>query len=304
MMPPRRKPHIKRFQLNDKMSSIVSASPDPIVRDLLKVLEAFEYAEAIGSRFVWKYLPDDAFNEICNKPDMNVRMLNRTPFSHLVRIIEAFEMVSIWRSRDLVGSCVVSLNEKRLISAATLARSLIELTVTYGDAANFLQAAFRAFLWSELGNALIQPMVTDENGKEINLEIFIERLMSGTRMSQQLDKAPHMSQRNIMTVLQKLDKKLLKEHGYQIKPHYDFLCELAHPNTIGFQRYISSVAIQDNKWENRVMEEESESLMSFRISHECLWALSFGTGSMSGVFGVFQELKQNVLKNIGRPLPQ
>ena len=247
-MPPRRKPPIKRFQLNDKMSSIVSASPDPIVRDLLKVLEAFEYAEAIGSRFVWKYLPDDAFNEICNKPDMNVRMLNRTPFSHLVRIIEAFEMVSIWRSRDLVGSCVVSLNEKRLISAATLARSLIELTVTYGDAANFLQAAFRAFPWSELGNALIQPMVTDENGKEINLEIFIEKLMSGTRMSQQLDKAPHMSQRNIMTVLQKLDKKLLKEHGYQIKPHYDFLCELAHPNTIGFQRYISSVAIQDNKW--------------------------------------------------------
>jgi hypothetical protein len=218
-------------------------------------------------------------------------------------VIEAFQMVSIWRSRDLVGSCVASLNEERLISAATLARSLIELAVTYGDAANFLRAAFNSFFWSEIGNALMAPVVRDEGGKEINLELFIERLMSGTRIEQLLETTQNMVQRNIMTIIQKSDKKLFEQHGYKVMTHYEVLCELAHPNTIGFQRFLSSVASLANGWEVRLMEEGSDSERSIDISHECLWALSFGAGSMDGVFGVFQELKRNMHKNIGRPLP-
>jgi hypothetical protein len=303
MMPATHKTPVKRFRLNDKMSSIVVASPDPIVRDVCKVLEAFEYSEVIGSRYVWKSLPDDAFAAICEQPGMSVRMMNRTLFSHLLRAIEAFEMVSIWRSRDLVGSCVASLNDERLISAATLARSLIELAVTYGDAGNFLRAAFKSFPWSEIEDALIAPVVRDENGKEINVELFIERLMFGTRMNERLVETPNLSQRNIMTIIQKLDKKLMQQHGYQVMPHYELLCELAHPNTIGFQRYLSSVTTLANSWKNRLMEEESFSERFVHISHECLWALSFGTGSMDGIFGVFQELKQNTIKYIGRPLP-
>jgi hypothetical protein len=174
---------------------------------------------------------------ICNKPGMSVRMLNRTLLSHFIRVIEAFQMVSLWRSRDLVASCVVSLNEERLISAATLARSLIELAVTCGDAGSSLSAAFKALPWSAIGDAPFAAVVVPgENGKEISLEMFIERLMAGTRLNERLVKTPNMSQRNIMTIIQKLDKKLLKQYEYQVMPHYELLCELALPNTIGFQR--------------------------------------------------------------------
>ena len=86
-------------------------------------------------------------------------------------------------------------------------------------------------------------------------------------------------------------------------PHYEVLCELAHPNTIGFQRYLSVVNGIQHTWETRLMEENSTSERSIYIVHECLWALSFGAGSIGGVFNVFQELKKNVNKNIGRPLP-
>lgn len=303
MIESRRKTPVKRFRLNDKISSIASAHPDPIVREVLKVLEAFESSEVIGSKYVWKYLPDDAFTVICNKPGMGVRMMNRTLLSHLIRIIEAFQMVSLWRSRDLVGSCVASLNEERLVSAATLARSLIELAVTYGDAADFLTWAFKSFPWSEIGNALVAPLVTDEHGKEISLEIFIERLMRGTRLDDILAKTPNMKLTNIMTIIEKIDKKLSKQYGYQVTPHYELLCELAHPNTVGFQRYLSSITILHNGWESRLMEEESFSERSVHISFECLWALSFSAGSMVKTFGVFDELKHEVLKNIWRALP-
>ncbi len=252
MIGSRRKTPVKRFRLNNKISSIASASPDPIVREAIKILEAFECSQVIGSRYVWKYLPDDAFTAICNKPGMSVRVMNRTLLSHLIRVIEAFQMVSLWRSRDLVGSCVASLNEERLISATTLARSLIELAVRYGDAGDFLSAVFKSFPWSEIGDSLFAPLVTDQTGKEINLEMFIERLMAGTRMKERLVKTPNMSQRNILTIIEKLDKKLLKQYGYQVMPHYEFLCELAHPNTIGFQRYLSSVTTLDNSWESRL----------------------------------------------------
>ena len=292
----------EQFQLKEKMLAIAGASPDPITRQVRTVLEAFAYSEAIGRRYFWKYLPDEAFTAICNKQGINFRTTNRTLFSHLLRVIEAFEVASIWRARDLVGSCVVSLNGERLISAAALARSLIELAVTYGDAANYLHAAFNVLPWSNMANAFIAPKVKDEHGKETNLEAFVERLMSGTRI-EQLRGSDLMIQRNILTIIEKNDKKLLKQHGYEIKKHYEFLCELAHPNTIGFQRFLSSVTSLPNGRENRLMEETSESERSIDIAHECLWALAFGAGTMDGVFGVFQELKRNVHKNIGRAFP-
>jgi hypothetical protein len=61
MIESRRKIPVKRFWLNDKITAIASASPDPLVREVLKILEAFECSDLIGSRYVWKYLPDDAF---------------------------------------------------------------------------------------------------------------------------------------------------------------------------------------------------------------------------------------------------
>ncbi|HEX3885380.1 MAG TPA: hypothetical protein VHW66_22190 [Stellaceae bacterium] len=281
---------------------IADASPDPIARDVCKVLQAFGYSEVIGKKYFWKYLSDEAFSAICKKPGMSVRTMNRTLFSHFLRVIEAFELVSIWRARDLVGSCVASLNEERLVSAATLARSLIELAVTYSDAANYLRAAFDVIPWSNMADGLISPVVKDEHGNETNLEAFIERLMSGTRM-ESLRISDEMIQRNILTIMDKMDKKLRKQHGYEVKKHYELLCELAHPNTLGFQRFLSKATPLSNGWENRLMEENSESERSIHIAHECLWALSFGAGSMDGVFGVFQDLKRNAHKNIGRPLP-
>ena len=74
----------KRFQLNDMMSKIAEASPDPVARTVCKVLQAFgSSSEVIGRKYFWKYLPDEAYSAICKKPGMSVRTMNRIFFSHL-----------------------------------------------------------------------------------------------------------------------------------------------------------------------------------------------------------------------------
>lgn len=52
MIESRRKIPVKRFRLNDKITAIASARPDPLVRGIVKILEEFECSEVIGSRYV------------------------------------------------------------------------------------------------------------------------------------------------------------------------------------------------------------------------------------------------------------
>src|SRR5262249_9647795 len=176
MVPPSRKLPSQKSRLSDGMRSIASSSRDDMVRLTPKMLEEFEYSEVVGERYVWKYLPDENFRTTYDRPGVTAFDINRAVLSHLARVIEAFEIVSIWRGRDLVDSAVACLNAERLVSAATLSRSLIELTVTYGHAANLLRASFENLSWDKIRTHLFRLEERDEKGRRIGIESFIERL--------------------------------------------------------------------------------------------------------------------------------
>ncbi len=100
-----------------------------------------------------------------------------------------------------------------------------------------------------------------------------------------------MQQKNIQTIIEKTDKKLAQQRcSYLIKPHWELLCELAHPNVVGYNRFLTSVNALEGGWTERVMEEKANSEGTIYIATECLWALSFGAGSLDGLFGEFQKL--------------
>jgi hypothetical protein len=177
----------------------------------------------------------------------------------------------------------------RIVNSAVL----IELAAIYSDAADFLHTSLKSFEWSKIEDVLLVPEVISKNGKKTNLEVFVERLMSGTRMKDVLQRTPDMEQKNIITIIQTLDKEFSRQNfGHQVMPHYEFLCQLAHPNTIGFRRFLTSAIKSPDGWQTRSMEEKSTSERSIVISHECLWALSFGASSISIGFGLFEDLKR------------
>lgn len=304
----RRPPKItKRFRLNARMCHIASESDDPVVRTVRRTLDEFEYSHVVGIRYAWKYLPDEAFQQLCLQFTANTTdpfATNHLVLSHLVRVIEAYEIVSIWRAREIVGSCVENLNNDQMISAATLARSLIELTVSYGEAANLLRHKFEHFEWNRLHTHVLGLDQTDEVGRRVGLEGFIERLMFGTRFPQMLAVMPGMEQKNILTTLDKLDKKFIKQdHGYTVRPHYDFLSEVVHPNTLGYARFSSTARTLGDGWVEQLMEERASSQFATKIADECLWSLSFATGSLNGLFGEFQALIKSLKEHLGSILP-
>jgi hypothetical protein len=75
--------------------------------------------------------------------------------------------------------------------------------------------------------------------KEVGLESYVERLMGGTKPKDIPAINPDMEQRNILTIIDKADKAFVKQgQGYLVKPHYEVLYEVAHPNVVGYQRFL------------------------------------------------------------------
>lgn len=301
MAAPRRMPPSKRFRLNAKIRSIAAESDDSLTREVQNAVKEFENSDVVGFEYRWKYLPDDKLVQLCGD---NFIKRNHASLSRLARIIEAFEIASVWRSRDLAASCVDALNNDHLISAGALARSLIEVTVYYGYAANILRASFEQCKWETICTHEWYLDQTDEKGKKIGLEIFIERLMNGTRLRERIAENPDLEQKNILSYIDQIDKALIRKgSGYSVKYHYEFLCELAHPNAIGYQRFLDSEHELGSGWIERHLRERANSTVAIRIASECLWALAFSTGSMSGLFHEFQHLKKTLAIHLGRIMP-
>ena len=213
-------------------------------------------------------------------------------------MIEAFQIVSIWRAADLVSGCVRSLNHNELISACTIARSLVELAVRYGEAANDLNATLKTFAWDKMRTHVLILDQKDAEGKRVGLESYIEKLMSGTRLEQVIEVDPHLEIKNIISSIERLDKKLTKNNaGYAVMPIYQILCEVTHPNVVGFERFLVGQELRQDDWLERRMQENAVSANSNQLIDRCLWALSFGAGSINGCFGVFQVLSVTLAKS-------
>jgi len=233
------------------MQAIACRSQDPIVRDVQNTLEEYAYSEVVGQKYNWKYLPDEPFQELCRalSKGKTVYEISRVLLSHLLRVIEAFEIVSIWRATELISSSVDCLISDRIVAAAVIIRSLIELTAQYGWAANVVRVNFEKVPWQHLGEQVLVLDCEDQTGKSVGLESFIERLMGGTRTKSIVEINPNMEPKNILTIIEKADKILTRQGmGYQIMPHYEMLCDMAHPNTLGFRRYLVSVENLEHGW--------------------------------------------------------
>jgi hypothetical protein len=306
-MPKLQRPASKRkFRLDSRMQAMALHSEDPIVRDVQNTLNEFAYSEVVRQKYNWKYLPDERFQELCNRltKGTTVYETNRAFLSHLLRVIEAFEIVSIWRATELISTSVDCLNSDRLVAAAVTIRSLIELTAQYGFAANVVRVNFEKLPWQHLREQAFVLDCKDENGKSVGLESFIERLMGGTRIKSLVEINPNMEQKNILTIIEKTDKILSRQGiGYQIMPHYEMLCDMAHPNTVGFQRYLVSVDELEGGWTARLMKDHALGSVAEKIVEECLWGLSFSAGTMNGCFGVFQTVFKNAGTQLGKLLP-
>jgi|SRR5262245_12470393 len=204
--------------------------------DAEKVIEDFSHFPILGQEYKWAYLEDSEFNKQIRLLK-TAKEINFLFLSHITRVIEAFEIISIWRMADLATGAIRSLNNHELISACTLSRAMIELVARYGDVANFLFRYFESAAWDKYETHVIgfqiQKDPSDSNKVE-PLEAYVERLIHATRLKEAIKKSEWMQATNIQTIIERLDKRLTRQNaGYSVMSHYEKLCEVAHPNVLG-----------------------------------------------------------------------
>ena len=108
--------------------------------------------------------------------------------------------------------------------------------------------------------------------------IYLSKLVSGTRYEPTLSRVSEkhkeiLTQRNVLTRIDRLSKIPLAS---KLRPNYDFLCELAHPNSIGYQRFWSLVE-DDEPGDLVKISRRVPVQRIIETTEMCLWALSWGS---------------------------
>ncbi|MEM3713308.1 MAG: hypothetical protein QXR97_07220 [Thermoproteota archaeon] len=187
-------------------------------------------------QYGWRVATEEVFGEQLKKLH-SPEEVNRLYWHYMVRNIEAYDVILVWRSMELLKPALYLLNEREIIAPAVLSRSLLELAVT---------AILKNNMIYDLIGKVIEQLKTDEHQKIIiseELEDFIARMLFGTRLDEPPEK---LKQRNVLTDIKHLLDNLKKNQPNnpavtELMPVYNRLCEFAHPNLLGNIQFWSKI---------------------------------------------------------------
>ncbi len=248
--------------LSDALLSYCEASSEPMVRSAPQWFTGFLKAErSLAATHDWRFTNVEAFKRqvaaLRSPADVN-----RALWADHVRTIEAYSTMTMWRGAELLRPAIRSLNLGELTSPAVLARSLLELATAYLVSANRIDGVLRQL---------------DFSGGKVwassEFEEMLVRMIWGTRLG---DPEPHLKQTNILTLIQKLAKD---PKASDVLPHYEVLCEIAHPNVVGYSRFWSqTIANHADGSELRRLAREANGEHFLQIQGVVIWSLAWSSG--------------------------
>lgn len=262
-----------------------------LIKDVGTIIVDYQAMFSIYRSFDWKILDDQSFEKkIVDTKSLHLG--NHLMLSHFVRMVEAYQIVSIWRVTELAGPAVRALNSNEVLTACVLCRSMLETAVSY-----ILGAA-----WAE---KTLVNLPSDEVGKRRiseKMEQEFTKLIFGSR---DVDEGHPLRRTNILTEITKLDKASEKSSSpLALRETYNFLSEACHPNKLGFQRFVENTSFdEETKWHSWNMKSDAVGEVRDRLVVACLWALAFTHWAMIENHGKLNEGKLSFLNALGRPLP-
>jgi hypothetical protein len=254
------------ISLNRDMEEICQNGGDAFASRLPSALAKFAQIAVTKRSYEFKLLPAKAFIRISESifrdsrvTSIDYNRINNLFFSHLLRTVEAYEIVTLWRAEVLARGCVNCLNAGLAIPAAISSRSLVELAERYLMAANDVDHYSKQVSWAQFGTHVITPKIPIDDKRDEALENYIERLFWGSRLEERVNSFPGIEERNTLSYIDKLDKISKKRtYGWSIrKDYYDFLCEVAHPNYVGNARYAEKKSLEGD-WEIYSMSAQAQ----------------------------------------------
>jgi hypothetical protein len=179
--------------------------------------------------FEWSY-PENFEKKLIASSTSSAFM--RTVWTDMIQNLDRFILLSNWKAGDFLTQAIRALNHGSILSSVVICRSLYETAIHFY---NFTDDVCRRI--DPAGRAL-------SNGKMVSfneeLEVLSLKGLHGSRNDENLD--PRLKPTNIMTLIQKVDRRLGKRAGDKdysfYTDFYEKLCALVHPSAEGFEHFM------------------------------------------------------------------
>lgn len=237
--------------------------------------------QKIPDQYRWRFSDLNSIAKQASSVDTR-EGLNKIYWTDQSRNIEAYMIMTWWRGNELVRSCLNGLNGQEVIVPAIAARSLLELSTVFLLNANMLDKNLKKIMFPP------ETIVVSTD-----IENLVAKMIWGTRYQ---PKDELLTQTNIMTALDKLAKSPGAEN---LRPTYDFLCDIAHPSFIGNTSYWSHIeATNPDGSERRLMSRLTDRQYNTEITDKTLWALAWSSICIYNAFIIMRDAYAGLLKKI------
>lgn len=237
----------------------------------------------LPAQYGWRYRSDEAFVKAARRIS-DTKQMNLLYWLDQSANIEAHACMVLYRSCELLRPAIRSLNIGEIVAAGVLARSLLELAVTFIDNLSLVRAIIAPLEFPP------DTVITSQE-----LEDAVVKMIWGTRLG---DPEPHLKQRNVLTTLQKLSKL---PHVKDLLPTYEYLCELAHPNVMGNARFWGRIEAELADGSVRVVIERNAQggVAVAEIVSKVIWSLEWASESIGNGFAANRESLQMLHHKLG-----
>lgn len=162
----------------------------------------------------------------------------------------------IRRTLDAVDGMRAAWNAGNLLTAITMARSLIEIAAIVRHLTDSIEKAIREKDVDALDKAVMS----------VGFGTRIEDLYED-----ELAKEEYKAQ-NILTTIDKMDKKMFQDGIPRLRKTYDFLSEFVHPNSFGILGLYSDNFAKEHRIEfGRTTRKKEAVLSSLRVTLAMVW---------------------------------
>jgi hypothetical protein len=276
---------VEHTQYAPWLKDITRELQHPFVQDSERMVDfLWELKNALPREYRWQMTDIDGFRaKIDAVKHSGPEAINRVYWEDVARNLEAWAIMSTWRGIEILDSGISSLNTGRYLSSAVLGRALIEIASVMITEANNILATIEK---------LPQPN-KDQVVMVEGLEEIILRLIWGTRQN---DAPEYLTQKNILSYLKRLSKNPNASELFEV---YEYLCEAAHPNVVGYTRFQCREGIRDR---NDLIVHLSpdlyigESQAGNKLLEYTLWAFGWSSVCIRNSFHIVQKSIEGIDK--------
>lgn len=263
------------------------SSNHPFVRNSEKMVRYFfELERKLPPKYGWRVVSvvetfKKQLSKIADKAtsaEIVYDKLNRIYWHQMARNLEAYGLMTYWRSAELFRSAIKLLNEKEILAPAIISRSLLELGAIIIKNSNVIHETLKDALTLKKG------LITSNE-----LEKLVNRLIWGSKVVR-----PAVEPINSKEYRDFISKN---PNASELPEVYKFLCDLTHPNALGNVRFWESSVINNEDGSKMViMQRNAESALTKEIREKILWALGWSAVCVRNGFEINQKTVQIILK--------